>query len=280
MHVSIGFSQSENFSIDEPTIIHNTNRAYYVFPSPNGKYVCFSDQGLDNVYIKKMSFFRTKKDELIYSATGSGYFPVWTPDSKSIIMRSKTQTNGNVKTETVSYVVDGEKIVNRSDIDYRAIQSYSISTSINDPIVYINEKLQLVLGRIGSNEVVILESEKPCYQPLLSPDKSKVAVHIGSDIWIYDISRKTNSYMIGMGIVTSWSPDSKLLIGFLDSSDDGHQISNSELYIFDTERKKSHPITNSSDRIEVNPAFSNRGNKLYFIDIKSGSIMSLKFNIR
>jgi len=38
---------------------------------------------------------------------------------------------------------------------------------------------------------------------------------------------------VGTGIATSWSADNQYILGFLDSSEDGHNVTNSELFLFD-----------------------------------------------
>ncbi|MGB3948374.1 MAG: hypothetical protein WBM13_10330, partial [Bacteroidia bacterium] len=215
------------------------------------------------------------KPKLIFSSPGCGYFPTWSDNSKSIFMKSKTKTGNEIKNEAVEYVLNSNKIVKRNDLDFRAIQSYSDAKSASS-IVYINEKLQLVKANKQTNEITVLEN-KACYQPIVSPDKNKVAVHIGNEIWVYDLTQQLAPQKIGSGLVTSWSVDSELLLGFVDMSNDGHEISNSELYIYDVRNQSTHQLTDTKDVIEVNPTFSTDGNKIYYINYTDGSIIVSQF---
>ena len=85
---------------------------------------------------------------------------------------------------------------------------------------------------------------------------------------------------IGNGLITSWSKDSKFLLGFVDISKDGHEVSNSELYLYDVSGQAVYQLTNTEGVIEMNPAFSGDGSKIYYINSKDGSIIisQLKVN--
>lgn len=238
-----------------------------VFESPDKKYICFSDESMSQVFIKKTTAKGLQRS--IFSSPGSGYFPTWTSKSKSILMKSKTK---DFKNEAVEYVLSSNKIVNRPDLDFRAIQSLD-SQLDTDPVIYVSDKLQLIKTGRKSKEIVVLEGTKVCYQPVLSPDKQKVAIHIGNEIWVYTIDQKEKPQKIGNGLVTSWSMDSKFLAGFVDVSKDGHSISNSELYLYDVVNKTTHQLTNTEGVIEMNPSFSHDGKSIYYINSKDGSIL-------
>jgi len=246
----------------------------YVFESPDKKYICFADESMSQVFIKKTTAKGLPKS--IFSSPGCGYFPTWTSKSKSILMKSKSK---DFKNEAVEYVLSSNKIVNRPDLDFRAIQSLN-SQLDTDPVIYVNEKLQLIKTGRKSKEILVLEGNKVCYQPVLSPDKQKVAIHVGNEIWVYSVDQKEKPQKIGTGLVTSWSMDSKFLAGFVDVSKDGHEISNSELYLYDVVNKTTHQLTNTEGVIEMNPSFSHDGKSIYYINSMDGSIMisQLKIN--
>lgn len=276
------FSQSKvkkKYSLEGNKTVRNINiKVSYVFESPDTKYICFSDESLGKVYIKELG--SNAEPKLIYTSNGCGYFPAWTANSSSIIMKSKTQSVKEVKNEAVEYIFKSNKIIKRADIDYRTIQSLTNSKSDFDPVIYINEKLQLVKMDRKSKAVTILEASQMCYQPVLAPDRQKVAVHIGNEIWVYDLNKNEKPKKIGNGLITSWSKDSKFLLGFVDISKDGHEVSNSELYLYDVSGQAVYQLTNTEGVIEMNPAFSGDGSKIYYINSKDGSIIisQLKVN--
>lgn len=269
------FSQNlaeKKYYLSDTKVLSNIKPpASYVFESPDGKYICFSDENQGQLFIKKNTTNGLPK--LFFSSNGCGYFPAWSSDSKSLFMKSKMQSGKEIKNETKQYVIKTNKIVKREDIDFRTIQSFNNIKSNTDPLVYINEKLQLIKTDRTSNINTVLEGNKICYQPVLSPNRQKVAVHIGNEIWVYDMNIKEKPRKIGNGLVTSWSLDSKILAGFIDVSEDGHQISNSELYLYDIQNQKTMQLTNTEDVIEMNPSFSQDGKKIYYINSKNGTII-------
>lgn len=272
-------SVKKKYYLSDNKIVPNISfKVSNVFESPDKKYICFSDENMGQVYIKETNASALPK--LIFSSNGCGYFPAWTSGSKSILMKSKTHTVLEIKNEVVEYVIKTNKTLKRPDLDYRAIQSLNNSKSDTDPIIYINEKLQLINMDRKSKTITVLEGSQSCYQPILSPDKQKVAVHIGNEIWVYDINKKEKPQKIGFGLVTSWSVDSKFLLGFVDISNDGHQISNSELNLYDIQDQTTYQLTDTEDVIEMNPSFSQDGKKIYYINYKDGSInlSQLKIN--
>ena len=260
---------------DSKTVPHIKSSVFNVLESPDKKSLCFSDESLSKVYLIKLT--AGALPTLIYTSSGCGYFPAWTADSKSILMKSKAK---DYKNEVVEYVLSSNKIVKRPDLDFRAIQSYDNAKAAADPVIYINEKLQLIKTDKKSKLIVVLEAGKVCYQPILSPDKQKVAVHIGNEIWVYNINKEEKPRKIGNGLVTSWSIDSKFLLGFIDVSKDGHEISNSELYLFDVLTKNRHQLTDTEDAIEMNPTFSRDGKSIYYTNSKNGSIIISQLKIK
>ena len=78
-----------------------------------------------------------------------------------------------------------------------------------------------------------------CYQPIISPSGDKVVLHIGPNIWVYDVNEKTEPINLGVGLVSAWSTNGKYLLGFKEDKNDGHEMGNTDLYAFDVEAKKS-----------------------------------------
>ncbi|MBN8703677.1 MAG: PD40 domain-containing protein [Bacteroidetes bacterium] len=250
-------------------VITPENGAYQVFESPKGDAICFSDEKMNSVYIKKIN--STAKPTLAFAGNGCGYFPTWTNNGNSILMKNKKGKEFGFTTETVEYNVLSKRSIAKPDVLFAAIPSYAAGTSTENTLVYINSKLQLIKKDASGRETV-LESDQDCYQPILSPDKKSVAVHIGSDVWIYDLANKKHPINCGQLLANSWSPDSKYLLGHIDESTNGHDISNSELYLIDTKSNSKIKLTSTKDLYEINPSWSLDGKRIYFIDSNSGNI--------
>lgn len=265
----------KKYVLSEPAIVPTGgNNASYVLESPDGKHLLFTNDNVSEVYL--MSLTPDGKPALIFTSPGCGYFPAWSADSKKIFMRSKTQEGTAIKNEVVEYALVSGSIEKRPDLDFRVVQSLHNLKAGSDPVVFVNEKLQLVKTDLKKSFSVTLEANKQCYQPILSPDRQKAAVHTGNEIWVYDLNNRTAPVKIGVGLAIAWSPDSKFLTGFLDESADGHEISNSELYLYDIAAMQTHPLTSSKDVAEMNPSFSSDGKTIYFTNYHDGSVYSAR----
>lgn len=249
----------------------NNNDYGYVAESPNSNYLCFSTGKLNDVFLYDLT--KKTKPKLIYSSKGSGYFPSWKSDGSGILMRTKNIDGVAYKTGVVEYQLAKNKVIPRKDLYAFNYQSAATVVKKEDPVIYINDKLQLVKSLIYGQLTKIIEEKQNCYQALLSPNKQKIAVHIGSNIWIYDITGKNKPINLGIGLVTGWSPNSNYLIGFKDESNDGHNVDNSELFLINLITNERTQLTTTKDKIEMNPSWSYDGKSIYFIDATKGAIL-------
>jgi hypothetical protein len=96
-------------------------------------------------------------------------------------------------------------------------------------------------------------------------------VHKGSDVYIYPLEGSSEGIKIGTGLVTSWSSDSKNLIGFIDESEDGHSVSNAELLWFNIENKTVKKISFTEVFLEMYPSFID-SKTILFSEDKTGGI--------
>ena len=147
-------------------------------------------------------------------------------------------------------------------------------------VVYTNMTTLKIEAKdlISKKSWVITSEDGQYYNALLSPDGKKVAVHKGSDIYVYDINGNGKGQKIGTGIATSWSADNQHVLGFLDTSEDGHNVTNSELFLFDIKTLKSKKVTNTEVLLEMFPSFIGK-NKVLFTDDKTGAIYTAKLKM-
>lgn len=256
------------------TILSSKDGVQYVFESPIGNYLCYSSKDLNKVYLKKLGSKKTK-NILVFSGSNCGYFPSWSEKGNRIYMRNKVKENKQRTVQTIVYNISTQKVSESSSIVPQSINGALINDEKigEHDYVYIDDKLQLIRYNSTFKQNQILEKDKNCYQPIISPDKKKVAVHIGADVWIYDIEGKNTPINFGLGLVTSWSPNSNYLLGFIDESIDGHDISNSDLYLYNIQSATKLKITNTKNIFEMNPSWSINGKHIYYIDSNTNNIL-------
>ena len=128
-----------------------------------------------------------------------------------------------------------------------------------------------------SKSWVVTNDEGQFYNAILSHDGKKVAVHNGPNISVYNIDGSGIISKLGVGIATSWSKNDNYLLGFMDESSDGHEISNSDLYMFDVTKSTSKKITQTKDSFESDPSFFGT-NMIIYADEKTGQIFTSQIN--
>lgn len=252
---------------------------YYTNPvfSPNGKYVLLSGEHLKGVYLLTMA---DKSVKQVSALQGSGYAYSWDSSGNSFYYREKPEGGYFSESNVFSYdIASGKK--SKQDINHNLLPSYhGASEKSNTIAVYTNPKtLQIEAQDLQTSKSwVVTGREGQYYNAILSNNGRQVAVHNGADIYVFPVDGSTEGKKVGTGIATGWSSDDKYLIGFLDESEDGHNVSNSDLYLFDTENIRTRKLTDTEVLFEMYPTMHD--NKIIFADDKTGRLFISTLNLK
>ena len=248
---------------------------FYTNPvfSPTGEFVLLTGEHLKGVYLLDLNDNSVKQ---ISDKPGSGYAYSWDKSGESFYYKERSEKEYVSNSKVINfYVKDNHS--KKAEIDHNYLPSYNGKSEI---VVYTNlSNLKIEAKDLATSKTwTITNDEGQFYNAILSHDLTKIAVHNGADIFIYDINGNSKGRKIGTGIATAWTQDDKHLIGFLDESEDGHTISNSELYLFDVQNARTKKITNTEVIAEMFPTIHQ--DKIIFADDKSGSLFigTLKIN--
>lgn len=203
---------------------------------------------------------------------GSGFNASWSPDGKEVFYRHKSdplQVHPEIKRIQIS-----DLQVKSSNLNPNGLLSASKARSENDIVVYVNiETLGIEAEtKNGAKSWNITHDDGQYYYPILSPDQKQVIVHQGSEMMLYATDGSGFIKSLGTGLASSWSPDGKHVIAFMDESQDGHTISGSELYMIDVEAGAFSALTQTKDIYELWPNWSADGKRIAFEDAHSGNI--------
>ncbi len=182
--------------------------------------------------------------------TGIGRNALWTSENKA----------GYQKRDEVRTVAD----------------TFLKSAQTTDTLIYINPKDKLIYlscKQTGLLKAINTDS-KLYYNPVLSTNKKMVVVHYRSDMYLVSTTDKDFSKKIGFGLASSWSPDDKYFYFFRDESDDGHLLSNSDLYAYSVLDENIIKLTDTKDCFEMWPDISSDGKHIAFSDEKTGRIFT------
>ncbi len=248
--------------------------------SPDGNKLLFTDHNYDALYIVDLNT-SNNKIEKIKTAQGIGYLADWSADSKSIIFREKPMagTFSDVRVKSIDLTTKKEKIVKNLHPDNTKMISKAKSSE--NLIVYINQETLKLEAKEGINGKpwIITKEEGEFYHPIVSPDQKSVVVHAGANIYMYSVYGKQKVKNLGIGLASSWLPDSSGVVTFEDKSDDGHHVSASELFYISIESSKKIQLTSTKDAIEMWGDVSSDGKKIAYSDEKSGKIFIADLNL-
>lgn len=249
---------------------------FYTNPlfSPTGEFVLLTGEHMKGVYLLNL---KDKSVKEISDKSGSGYAYSWDKSGESFYFKEKAESEYFTNSKVINYYVKDNHSKKASEIDHNYLPSYN---GKNQVVVYTNlSNLKIEAKDLSTSKTwTVTNAEGQFYNAIISNDGKKVAVHDGADIFIYDIDGNSKGRKIGTGIATAWTDDDKNLIGFLDESEDGHSVSNSELYLFDVQNAKTKKITNTEVIAEMFPTIFK--DKVIFSDDKTGRIFlaTLKIN--
>lgn len=263
---AVGFSQN----------LYDTKKMefndFYTSPitSPNGEFALVTGQQFMGIYLLEL---KTKKITPISITEANGYGYSWAADNETIFYKVKPLNGYVMDSEVFSYNIKNRK-KDKVAIDHNYLPSYQ---GENKVVVYTNIRT-LQIEAIDLNTMkswVVTNTDGQFYSATLSHDGKKVAVHEGSEIYVYNIDGSGLIAKLGQGIATSWSYDDNFLLGYLSESNDGHVISNSDLYLFDVKSERATKITNTKDVIESNASFVS-ADQIIYADEKTGDILTSK----
>jgi TolB protein len=121
--------------------------------------------------------------------------------------------------------------------------------------------------------------------PKLSPDGSRILV---DDFVVLDLngnelinlspgSRKLSKDMISIPCCSEWSPDGKQIVYVAEIDNDAtQQIEGSDLYIINVDGSGRVQITDTPDKIEMDPEWSPDGKSLAYWTENTGKIFVIK----
>lgn len=247
---------------------------FYTNPvvSPDSKYVLLSGEHLKGVFLLNLS---DNSIATISSADGSGYAYSWNKDSNSFYFKEKGSKEYFTDAKVYQYSLADKKKSVVEEVNHNYLPSYKgfEKDTERQIVIYTNTAtLKIEAKDLKSSKYwTVTNDEGQFYNAILSHDGKKVAVHNGADIYVYQTDGSGKGIKIGRGLATGWSKDDTFLIGFLDESNDGHRVTNSEIYWYDVTNARAKKITTSEVISEMFPSLYDE-DKVIFSDDKTGRI--------
>ncbi len=234
--------------------------------SPTMEHILLAGEPGEGLYLYTVS---TQEIIKISDNDASSYGYSWDQNGNQFYFLEKPEDGNMSDAVVMTYsLADQKASVNEMDIINSYLPSFQgvDENAPNQIVVYTDlDDLQIYSMDLITRETqnITQDPESQFYSAILSHDKSKIAVHRDADIMIYTLDGSAEPYVIGQGIATQWSPDDRYVLGFMDESEDGHDISGSEIYLFDTQDKKVQQVTHTPDVAEFYPVYFGENQLIY-----------------
>ena len=267
--------------------------------SPDGSRIAVSGARYSGIYAVDVESGAVRS---ITDDPGAGYGFTWAPDGQSLLARV-ARFDGPRRTDAL-VIYDADTAASEQLTDFRddlsALPRWSASG--DRVFLYANEKLEVFalegdfasktdadertewvalkngiasvnLARDEVRPTRLLENET-ILNVTPSPDGTRVAFEVlGGNLFVTD-SAGTDLIDLGPGNRPTWSPDGQW-IAYMRTEDDGHTFTQSDLYAVRADGSLTVRLTDTVERLEMNPAWSPDGSRIAFDDLSDGSIYLL-----
>lgn len=270
LFITLSFSGMYGFSQKLEKIEKLIIDGHYINPlvSPTGQYALLTGQQFTGVYLLDM---RSKKTTQLSKAEGSGYAYCWSKSGDVAYFKEKKENGYVSNSEVRSYNINTKATQTLYNINHNVLPSYSGNE--NEIVIYTNiATLKIEAKNLKTSETwIITKEEGQFYNAILSHNKKKMVVNCGPDLFIYTIDGSEKPKKIGQGIASDWSNDDKYIVGYLDESADGHEITNSDIYLYNATTLKTQKLTQTKNIFEKYPSFFGN-DKIIFSDDNTGQL--------
>lgn len=283
---------AEQFRVKEVTAL-TSDGGFYIRPawSPDGTMIAFTHAKFRGIELMNSdgSLRRSLTDDL-----GAGYKFAWSADSKEIAYRAY-RFIGNERSQTIKKVSvntgDTEQLSTWEDDVRPPHWTYSAR---GEDVSFISggARINIPLRDRGQNPLFALMAAKPLaskilyyenqniwianeygtqriqlthdigFDPVWSPDRSKIVYSQWDDLVVMNPDG-SGKVVLGRGINPTWSPDSTK-IAYQITLDDGHKVTQSELYVINVDGTGRTQLTDNIDEFEVEASWSPDGRKIAY----------------
>lgn len=290
------FAQSI-FQFRKPAPLLETAYSEYAMQpkwSPDGSRVAFTGANYQGIFVYTLS---SKTIQKITDAPSAGFELSWSPDSKKIAARVSRFEKGfrlnaitvfnlqNHKSELLNtfrpgsmspprWTSDNQQIyyVSKNRLRFAATQSQPFSKKSTS--AYFAKASNIIVKQTDAREKIIYTLPGQEIINLVAAPDAKKYVFETADGNMYVIHADGGNLLnLGLGDSPAWSPDGKYIV-YSITKDDGHDFTESDLYIISTDGRIKQNIT-KSERLEMHPDWSPDGKAIVYDDYRDGILYIL-----
>ncbi len=296
---------AEIHTVANPFILVGNDGTHYMQPrwSPDGTRIAFTSanyRGLWVIHVNETEAVNLSEDR----AVGFGF--EWSGDSKAIVARvakydgakrfnaiklfdietheSRLLTEYRGKMPALPHWTDAdEKIYLFNSDELEVFETGKMATALQkqptDKRIFYLKNDKIVVGNIDTRSFEMLNVNRKwrILNPVLSPDKTKIAFEVyGGNMYVIGVDGN-GLVDLGPGNRPQWAPDGEHLV-YMITSDDGHQILTSDLYVTKADGTEKVRLNFPEDRLEMNPSWSPDGKRIAYDVFEEGAIYIIEIS--
>ncbi len=239
---------------------------YFMHPewSPSGRWIAATRARLRGIYLLD-PFGRDTTARELTDEYAAGFGFLWSRDSKSITYSTRgVYKSVDINTGEIRTLVDPKK---------RGTGAVVTDQEDGASVAYLDSSLRLWCEIAGKTRLV---AEDGGYLwATMSPDgRAVLADKIGVGMFVFELSDTSGPVKrvaLGEGTPGAWSPDGKRIL-FHVAREGGLDILGSELFIVNRDGTGRVQLTDTPDKIELDPCWSPDGRRLAYRDHSSRGI--------
>lgn len=281
-----------------------TDAQYYMHPtwSPDGSMIAFTRAKYTGIEVMNSDGSNRR---VLTNDLGAGDRFSWSADSKEIAYRATifidveryySIRKVHVSTAQVQQLSEPERDAQPPHWSYfegeKGVSFISGAHRINTTRVIAESPLTLprIAGQSNVNKILYFHDNNIWimdetggqrkqltydvgFSPVWSPDRTKI-VYSHWDTLIVISPDASDKVVLGMGNLPAWAPDSKKIL-YQITSDDGHKITGSDLYVINADGTERIQLTDTANEFEVEPCWSPDGKKMLYRSEITGQIYML-----
>lgn len=298
--IFITISSAQNVQVVENSNLTEDIPETYYYPqfSPDDSFVYFTTGNFNELYRFDLS---NRQVSQISSELSAGYKPQFTEDNGFVIYKSDEFLNRlryssiimmDLFSKKKTVIVDRARNVsapilsNSNSLTFNigeennlmSIDDGKLTEGLSNPSIFVYTKdSKLYVNQNGVETDISPFGEGTYVWASLSPMEDKILFTYGSQgSFIADLS---GNILVELGYANypQWSPDGNWIAAMQDY-DDGYNFTDSEIILVSVDGTTSLKLTDTADKIEMYPRWSNDGKRIvYHTDDGNIHLMKLSF---